>query len=297
VLSRAKTFVARETHPKRGPGVVEIRVNALSAVLQHAGLSRPPGYASAVELVLIALGNRATGPTGIERFAADALEVALFGQGIQAQDADDQLVQLQHPIKAKTEAALVVEAADTGWPWLTTGGVDSAVQAVPRSGSWRARSRLTLSLYGGSAAREAEPLVADGEALEVSSAAAVSRSIEAAAQQAAVRVQELMTRKRAGRSTIAVMLSGYQDQTFIARVLRDLRRTPGVEGAALTAWAVDDTMASINAYATGLSADALAATLINRDPALRVVGVESEDNRLTVEGEQIPAGEDKGQDQ
>ena len=133
---------------KTGSSLVEVKIDALSAALRSARLVSPPGYASGPEVVLLALGDRAVGPRGSERFAADALEVALFARGVQAQDADDQLRVLEHPITAKTEAATVAQAAAGGWAWLATGGVSlTAAHDVP-SGSWRARARYSLSLYG-----------------------------------------------------------------------------------------------------------------------------------------------------
>jgi hypothetical protein len=84
---------------------------------------------------------------------------------------------------------------------------------------------------------------------------------------------------------------------FLNRLVGDLRRTEGVEGAALISWRGEEQMVLIHAYATTLTAEALAAKLINFDPALRITAVETEDGRLTIAGPQVPASEDTGQEE
>ena len=292
---KMKQFVRYEKLSKKG-GLVEVRVDQVSAALQRAGLIRPPGYTAGAEVVLLALGDRAVGPTSTERFAADAFELALFGRGIQAQDADDEIVKLAHPITAKTERETVVQAADGGWHWLATGGVAGVARHETQSNSWRGRARYSLGLYGVAGATTPVRFDADGEALDVSSAAAVTQAMQQAAQEAAVRVEEIMARKSVGRATIAVLVSGWKDPAFLTRLLGELRGTDGVAGAALISWHGGDEMALIHAYATTLRADVLAAKLINRDPNLRITAVESEDGRLTIAGPDIPASEDAGQE-
>ena len=297
---KTKAFIGYQKAASKGSGragVVEVKIDALSAALQGARLVRPAGYASGAETVLLALGNRAVGPTSTERFAVDALETALFARGVQAQDADDQLRILEHPITAKTEAATVAQAAAGGWPWLAMGGISNAARHDVPSGSWRGRARYSLSLYGVDRSTEPARLDAEGEALNVSSASAVADSIEAAAQEAAMRLNSLIERKRAGRATIGVLVSGYKDPAFLNRLVGDLRRIEGVEGAALISWNGLDEMALIHAYAGALTADALAAKLINGDPQLRVTAVETGDARLTIAGPEIPASEDRGGEQ
>ncbi len=281
----------------RGGGRVEVKIDALSATLQAAGLVRPPGYGREPRDVLLALGDRAVGPTPAERFAADALETALFGRGVRAVDADDQLLKLKHPITAKTEAAAASQAASDGWVWLATGRAAGAASREAQSGAWRGRARLSVSLYGVDRSTAPARLDADGEALEVSSVSAVSRALEAAAQEAALRMDGLMARKRAGRATIAVLVSGDKDPAFLNRLVAGLRRVEGVAGAALIAWRSLDRMALIHAYAGALTPEGLAAKLINADPALRVTAVETEDGRLTIAGPQTPASEDAGQEE
>lgn len=272
----------------------EVKVDALSVALQRAGLVRPPGYFIGPEVILLALGDRAVGPTGTEHFAADALETALFGRGLQAQDADDDLLKLKHPITAKTEAGVVAQAAEGGWAGVVTGGVAEVARREVQSNSWRGRARYSIALYGLSGSTEPARLEGDGDALSVSSFSAVTDAIEAAAQDAAMRVEKVAARRHEGRETIGILVSGWKNAAFLKRLVGDLRRTEGVDGAALVAWRELDDMALLHAYAGSLTADALAAKLITLDPSLRITAVETEDQRLTVEGPQVPASEDRG---
>ena len=294
VFAKPGPFIGKEKHPKKRDGVVEVLLDPLSAALQKAGLIRPPGYWVGPEAVLIAFGDRAVGPSGPEHFAADVFETALFARGIQAQDIDDDLVQLKNPIKAKTEADTVAAAAAGGWAWLAAGRIDGIAHPETQSASWRAKARMSVALYaaGGTAP---DRLEGEGSALDVSSSAAVSHAVEAAAQDVAVRVEGVMTRGRSGHATISVVLSGYKELGLLHRVIADLRKTPGVEGASLVLWHGEDEMAVVHAYARGLNAEALAGKLINGDPGLRIVGIETSDSKITVEGPQIPESEDRGQ--
>ncbi len=293
---KMKPFIGYEKLSPKG-SLVEVLVDPLSAALQRAKLIHPPGYSSRPEVVLIALGNRAVGPSSTERFSADALETALFGHGIQAQDADDQLVKLEHPITAKTETDAVAQASAGGWSWLATGGVADVARHEVQSNSWRGRARYSLNLYGVDGTTTPARFDADGEALDVSSAAAVTQALEQAAQTAAVRVEGLMARRSAGRATIDVLVSGWKEPGFLAHTIDALRRVDGVVGASLISWNELDTMASIHVYVTTLTADSLAAALINRDPTLRITAVENEDKRLTLAGPPIPESEDRGQEE
>lgn len=291
-----KPFIGSLKAAKNGKGLAEVRVDALSSVLQRAGLVRPEGYAAGPQAVLIALGDRTAGPTSTERYAADALETALFGRGIQAQDADDQLVKLAKPITAKTEAETVSQAAAAGWGWLATGGAVEVARRDETSKSWRARARYSLSLYGIRASTQPTRFEAEAQALDVSSAAAAAQAVEAAAQEAAARVDAAMTRRAAGRATIGVFVSGWKDPVFLRRLVEELRAADGVAGAALVSWRSLDDMALFHVYAGALTADALAAKLINRDAELRVTAVETADQRLMIAGPQIPESEDQGQE-
>ena len=290
---RTKAFIGALKVSKAG-AAAEVKVDALSAALQGAGLVRPPGYSSGPEVLLLALGDRAAGPTPTERFAADALETALFGRGLQAQDADDELLKLKHPITAMTESGVVTQAAEGGWAGVALGGVAEAVSREAQSRAWRGKARYSLALYGLGRSTEPARVEADGEALNVSSGSALTDAIEAAAQAAAMRVEKAAARRREGRATIGVLVSGWKDTAFLRRRVADLRGVEGVDGAALVAWRALDDMALIHAYAGALTADGLAARLLNADPALRVTAVETEDARLTIAGPERPAAQDRG---
>jgi hypothetical protein len=294
---KMKPFVGYEKLSKKGASLIEIKLDPVSTALQRTGAVRPPGYSSGIETVLLAFGDRAVGPSPTERVAVDSLETALFGHGIQAQDADDQLIKLEHPITAKSEKDTLAQARTFGWSWLATGGVAGVAHKEPQSKAYRSRARYTIALYDVFGASEPARFEAEGEALDVSSAAAVTEAMEQAAQEAAVRVESAMAKRHVGRSTIAVMASGWKDPAFLKHLIEELRRIAGVEGAALMSWHGLDEMALIHVYAGTMTPDALAAKLINFDPEMRITAVENEDKRLTIAGPQIPASEDVGQDQ
>jgi hypothetical protein len=292
---RTKEFIGALAVSKTG-AAAEVKVDALSAALQSAGLVRPPGYFSGPEVMLLALGDRAAGPSPTEHFAADALETALFGRGLQAKDADDDLVKLKHPLTAKTEAGVAAQAAEGGWSGVVAGGVAENVQREAQSSAWRAKARYSLALYGLGRSTEPVRVEADGEALNVSSGSAVTDAIDAAAQEAAMRVEKVAAKRHEGRATVGVLVSGWKEPAFLRRLIADLRGIEGVDGAALVAWRALDDMALIHAYAGSLSADGLAAKLINADPTLRIIAVETEDARLTIAGPELPASQDRGQE-
>lgn len=294
VLSKADAFTGKERLPKKGDGAVEVRVDPLAAALDKAGLIRPTGYPSGPDLILIAFGDRASAPGALDRLAAEDFETALFGRGLQAQDADDPLVQLKNPLKAKTEEALVAEAAAGGWPRLATGRVEGTAAPEPTASAWRAKAKLTIALYAGTSAPER--VVADGEALDVSSFSAISHALDQAAQAAAARVDRAIVRSRGGRATLAVLVSGYKDPTLLRRVIDDLRRAMGVQAAALVSWHGLDDMAVIRVYASDLRADVLAARLLHGDTTLRLDAIETEDGRLTVAGPEVPESADRGRE-
>jgi hypothetical protein len=293
VFAKPDRFIGRAVFPKKKPAILEVRLNRLSAALRAAGLVVPPGYETGPELVLIALGDRKTGPDGAERLAADALETALFGRGIQAQNADDDLKKLDRPLKSKTETGTAAEALSGGWAWVVAGRVQITARQEESSALWKARARLSGALYGvGSSTPTA--FESEGEVVDVSSGSAMTRAIETASQEAAVRADLEMSRSRAGRATIAVYLTGAKSQSYAAQVLRDLRRTPGVEGAAMVSWSDLDEMPLLHAYVKGLKADLLTARLLAGDASLRVGSIESEDGRIMLEGPEIPISEDRG---
>lgn len=294
VFAKPGPFIGRSRLPKKGTRAVEVLLDPLSGALQRAGLVRPPGYSYGPELLLIAFGDRRTGPDGTERFAADVFETALFGRGIQAKDADDDLIKLKRPLKAKTEEGAAVEALSGGWSWMTAGRIAVAAEQEPQTALWRGRARLSVALYGVAGSSEPSRLDADGEAVDVSSTPAVARAIEAAAQQAAQLVDSDMARRHAGRAVVAVFVSGYKDPGYLSRVLKDLRGVPGVEGAALVDWSALDGMPLIHAYVAGLHADILTARLLRADASLRVGSVESEDGRIQLDGPEATAAQDRG---
>lgn len=296
VFGTADRFIGRVRIPKKkGDAVVEVRLDALSDALQKAGLVRPPGYEAGPEPLLIALGDRAAGPNAAERIAADAFETALFARGIQAQDADDQLIKMKHALKAKTEEAAAAEALAGGWAWLAAGRAEVAASREPESAAWRARARLSVALYGVAGSSEPARFDGNGEDTDVSSFSALGHALEYAAQDAARLVDAEMARRRAGRATIAIFLSGRKETGYLLRVIQDLRRTPGVEGAALVSWRALDDMPLLHAYTVGLGADLLTARLLRQDASLRIGSIETEDNRLTLEGPEIPESEDRGE--
>ena len=294
VLGKTGSFVGAERAAKKGPGTVEVRLGPLAAALLKAGLVRPPGYERGPELVLIALGDRTKGPDASERLAAEALETALFGRGIQAQDADDQLKKLSPPLKARTEEAAAAEAAANGWAWLAAGRAGVTARQEDQTALWKARARLSAALYASSGSTAPARFDADAEDVDVSSGSAMTRALEAAAQEGAARVEREMARRREGRATLAVYLAGQKSLAYTSQVLRDLRRVPGVEGAALVSWSDLDEMPLLHVYARGLQTDLLAARLLAGDASLRVGSIETEDGRLTLDGPETPISEDRG---
>lgn len=292
-LENAPVF-GRVRPSKKGPGIVEVLVDPLARVLGRTGLTAPAGYATPAEVTLIAFGDRAVGPDGSERLAAEAFETALFGRGIQAQDANDPLIELKKPLKAKSEEATVVEAGAGGWAWLAAGRAATAVRQEPGSPAWRGRARLSVALYALRTDGPPARFDGNGEAVDVSSGAAVARALESAAQEAAVRADGEMARRRAGRATLGVLISGYKELPFLLRAIADLRATPGVDAATLASWRQLDEMALVRVYARGLRVDALAGKLIHDDPSLRVTAIETEDGRLTLQGAETPAAADRG---
>lgn len=290
----APGLTGRTRLPKKGPGAVEVRVDAASAALRKSGAAVPPGYENGPETVLLAFGDRASAATPYEVLAADAFEVALFGRGLQAKDADDRLSPLKTPLKAKTEADAAAEAARMGWAWLAAGRAEASAEPEPTAGAWRAKARLTVSFYRLGVSTEPARLETAAQDVDVSSRAAVTHALELAAQDAAARAERRVVAARGGRATLAVLVAGRKDPAYLRRLVSDLRRVDGVAGAALVAWKSYDGMPLVHAYASGLRADELAARLLRLDPSVRVDAIETEDGRLTVEGPEVPENEDRG---
>ncbi len=294
VIAAPGPYIGRERLPKTGDGAVEVRIDALSAALRKTGAVVPPGYETGSEFVLIAFGDRAHGPTAQEQFAADAFEVALFGRGIQAKDADDRLSPIKPPLQGRTEAEAAASAAHGAWGWMTGGRVETFARREPATGGWKAGARLRVNLYELGVSTEPVGVRAESDAIDVSSGSAVTRAMEQAAQEAAVRVDARIAAAHGGRKTLAVLISARRDPAFLRRLVADLRRVPGVAGAALVSWSTSDSMPLIHVYSTRIKVDDLAAQLLRSDPSLRVDGIESEDGRLTIQGPEISESEDRG---
>ncbi|MDE2490180.1 MAG: hypothetical protein KGM24_04995 [Elusimicrobia bacterium] len=301
VLARAADFVGRERLARRRkgearlpPSAVEVRVDKLSGALLSTGLLQPAGFPLGSEPILLALGDPAA-PAVADRAAAQSLETALFGRGLEAQDARDPLVPLKRPLESTTTAELVLEAARDGWPRLVTGRTALAAERDASSGAWRGSARLDADFYELRASSAAQSFTASGRTVELSSASAISRAIDQATAEAALRISKLIERGRAGRTTIAVLLDGYKDPAYVRRVIDDLRAAPGVAGASLIAWNGPEGMTLVRAFAVGLTAETLTAELLERDSSLRVSGIESEDGRLTLDGPDIPESQDRGE--
>ncbi len=293
IVSAPQKFVGAESFPKKGDGVVEVRVDILALALRKAGLVVPAGFDIAPENVLIAFGDRGVGPNPGERLAAQALETALFGRGVVAQDADDELRKLAKPLTAKNEAETVAQAIARGVPWLAMGRASASVGPELASSAWRAKAELRLSVYALGVSTLAVPWAGSADVVDVSSYAAVTRALEAVAQDAAARLDAFIQRQRGNRATLGVLVSGRKDPAFLIRLLESLRRTPGVAGASLALWRSLDDMAMIHVYAQSIKIDELAARLLRQDPSLRIESVETGDNRLTVSGPEI-APDDRG---
>lgn len=294
VLAKPGAAILRARTPKLGASVVEADVDLLSAALRKTGAVVPPGYETGSEFLLIAFGDRATGPDRVEQFAADAFETALFGRGIQAKDADDTLSPIQPKLTGRTEEEAVASAARGAWSWLAGGRAETYAVREPVTGGWKGGARLRVNLYSLGASTEPTRIETASDAIDVSSGAAVTRSLEQAAQMAAVRVDEQIGAARGGKATLAVLVSGRRDPVFLKRLIGDLRRAPGIAGAALVSWSAVESMPLIHAYSTGTKVDALAAQLLHADPSLHIDGIETEDGRLTVEGPEVPLSEDRG---
>ena len=294
LLAAPDPFIGQESFPKKGDGVVEIRVDPLSIALRKAGLVIPEGFDRGTESVLIAFGDREIGPNPGERVAADAFETALFGRGVEAKNADDGLRRLPHPLTAKTDADTVAQAAQFGVPLLVMGRTIVAAGPEPAASAWRAKAELKISLYELTVSTRPTAWDVSSEAVDVSSQAAAVRALEQSAQEGAARLDGWLKRQRGRQVTLGVLISGRKDPAYLLRLMRSLRRTPGVIAASLVLWRSLDDMALIHAYAVGLNVDELAARLLREDPSLRLESVETEDHRLTLSGPENSTSDDRG---
>ena len=255
----------------------------------------PPGFESGPENILIAFGDRTSGPNPLDRVAASSFETALFGRGRQAQDADDELLRLKKPLTAKTAAGAAAQAAAFGWAWLISGNASTSCGLEPLSNAWRATAKLELSTYEVGVSTTPMRWEVSGQSVDVSSVAAVARALEIASQEAAMRFDGEINRRRGGRATLAVLVSGRKELGYLLRVVKGLRRSRGIVAAALVMWNELKDMALLQAYAEGTKVDELAARLLQRDSSLRIDAVETEDGRLTLQGPQTSLSDDRGE--
>jgi hypothetical protein len=295
VLKRSGRFVGLERRLKTDGRLVEIRMDRLSEALRRTGAVVPAGYESDSQIVLIAFGDRSAELRPEERLAADAFEVAMFGRGQQAKDVDDQLIKLKNPIHAKSEEEMISQARQKGWGWLITGQVTTSARREARAGIWRATAQMTCSFYALTRSTQVTVIKTDASSVDVSSSSALTRAIEQSAEESAIRVDQLLTREREGRATLSVLMTGRKDLDYIRQVVDSLRRVPGVAGASLLTWKGADDLLTLNVYVDHLTADVLGARLLQQDPSLRVDAIETQDGRLTLQGPDIPANEDRGQ--
>lgn len=278
LLARPARFTGKES-VKGGAGVVEVRLDALEAALDGAGLVRPAGFPQGPERVLIILAEPAA-PLGAG-FAADALRRALLARGVSAADAGDLL--LQRPtLRARPPEELAREAFASGIGYVLIGAAESQAQAEPESGAFRAQAVLDARLKS-SAADPGELIEASSFALDVSSGAATVKALEEAGEQAAASASAAVAAARAGRSEVVVEARGGGGPSRLSALIATLRGLTGVKGAALRRHKSEDGGALVRVFCAGLKADELAARLIRADSSLIVLGVEPENGRLLVE--------------
>ncbi len=279
IYAHLKRYVGR-LRVVRGRGcVVEVLPDALAPVLLEAGLSRPRGYSSGQEKVLVALGvpGRVYGP--MDFTSGDALRLALFGAGVFVRDLRDPFDPANKDKDRQvilSDTQTVVAAALGGWGWVVAGHTVAAAGRDGSSGMYRAAARLDARLYDVEAAGTPTLFSAYDEAVDVSTSAAVGRALEGAGQKAATEVQAQIKSRRAGRSNVAFMLAGPKDPSRLRSLLTMLRGVPGVDGAALYKWNGPYDSIDVWAYVQGLSPEDLVARVIKADPSLTVVGIDSE---------------------
>ncbi|MDX6769257.1 MAG: hypothetical protein SF051_06975 [Elusimicrobiota bacterium] len=278
LLSRPARFTGKEK-AKDGSSVVEVRLGALAGALEEAGLVRPAGFPQGPGRVLIVLAEPAANLSA--GYASDSLRRALLARGVSAADASDLL--LQRPaLRGKTAGEVVAEAFAAGVDFVLFGSAAAEAGAEPESGAWRAEAVLDARLKT-SATAEGELIEASAAALDVSSAAAVSKALEGAGDAAAAPVAAALAAARAGRSEVLVEARGYGGPSRMGALIGTLRGLAGVKGAALHAHKTEEGGALVRVFCEGLKADELAARLIRADSSLIVLGVEPENGRLLVE--------------
>ncbi|HAZ07546.1 MAG TPA: hypothetical protein DCZ01_03240 [Elusimicrobia bacterium] len=279
VFARSARLIGRERLGASQEPVVEVRLDALAAALEHAGLLRPAGFTDGPSKVLLALaeseGGYGVGP------AADSLRRALVARGIAAADARDPLNASR--FKAKTPDQAVAEAAAGGVDWLVLGRTGAVVEPDEQAGAWRAVARLETGLYATKGSTQPVAVSARSSSVDVSSPAASGRALEQAGEEVAARVASLIERSRAGRAEYSVLVLPPRDAGKIRALVADLRRVDGVSAACLGAWRGPEGAAVVRVFASGMGIDDLGARLLRRDASLRLVGVEPDSGCLTIE--------------
>lgn len=278
LLSRPARFTGKEKL-KPGAGVVEVKLAPLASALEEAGLVRPAGFPKGPGRVLLVLSEPAGGLN--VGYASDALRRALSARGVSAADASDTL--LQRPgFSPPPPEQLVRDAFAKGVDFVLLGNAAAEPTADPGSGVFRAEALLDAHLM--SAPGDAgQPVDADGSAVDVSSAAALSKALEAAGDAAAAPVSAAIAASRQGRSEVVVEARGAGGPNRMGGLIATLRGLKGVKGAALLTHRTDEGSALVTAYCEGIKADELAARLLRADSTLVVLGVEPENQRLIVE--------------
>lgn len=278
ILARPARFTGKE-RKRGGSSVVEVRLPALAAALDEAGLIRPAGFPQGAERVLIALQEpKAELGAG---YASDSLRRALAARGVSAADASDRL--LQRPsLRAKTADELTAEAFRSGVVYVLVGAAAAEAAPDPLSGAWRAEAlvdaRLKLS-------PEDAGGIVDGSAnaMDVSSAAAIAKALEGAGEAAAGKASAAIAEARRGRSEVLVEVRGGGGPNRLSALIATLRGLTGVKGAALFSHRTEEGGALLKAFCEGIKADELAARLLRADSSLVVLGVEPENRRLILE--------------
>lgn len=281
VFTRPERFLGREKLSKGRAPIVEVRLDALIAVLEGAALLRPAGFAGGSDKVLLAI-SESDGGYGIGP-AADSLRLALNTRGVAAADARDPLN--PKPFKARTADAAVAEAAAGGVGWLVLGRTFVSVEPDAQAGAWRAAARLDAELYATKGSTEPVAIQSRAAAVDVSSAAALSRALELAGAEAASALAARLEKGRAGRSEYTVLSLPPRNAAKIRSLVAALRLIEGVESASLGAWQGPEDAALVRVFAAGLSVEELAARLLRQDPSLRLVGVEPEARQIMIETE------------
>lgn len=283
IYAHLKRYVGR-LRVVRGRGcIVEVLPDALAPVLLDAGLSRPSGYASGQEKVLVALGVPGSTYGPLDFTSGDALRLALFGAGVFVRDLRDPFDPANKDKDRQvilSDTQTVAAAALGGWGWVVAGHTVAAAGRGASSGMYHAAARLDARLFDVEASSAPTLFSSYAEAVDVSTSAAVGRALEGAGQKAAAEVQAQIKSRRAGRSNVAFMLAGPKDPHRLRALLATLRGVPGVDGAALYKWNGPYDSIDVWAYAQGLSPEDLVARVLHADPSLTVVGIDSEEREV-----------------